>query len=182
MNMTDEMVDAAYDAFNDRYDGVSHPRDAIRAALESVAPSEDSVQRDYEHFLAYSGLAGTPVVRYAYFHGADIGLDRPPSGGGSGGLPAKWRAEADLIGDKDATDEGHASGMRACADELEADLREHEGNKPEGTQLAGDGGRHVEVLREMLNDHLNSGYTPEWLREKIAALDAAISNATGGQP
>lgn len=37
----------------------------------------DKVQQDYEHFLAYSGLTDAPTIRYAYFHGADVGLDKP---------------------------------------------------------------------------------------------------------
>lgn len=46
-------------------------------ALPTGATDETKVQRDYEHFLAYSGLDDSEVLRYAYFHGADIGLDKP---------------------------------------------------------------------------------------------------------
>lgn len=38
---------------------------------------EHSVQCAYEHFLAYSGLADDPLLRYAYFHGADAPMDKP---------------------------------------------------------------------------------------------------------
>lgn len=31
----------------------------------------------YEHFLAYSGLEHDPMLRYAYFHGANVSIDRP---------------------------------------------------------------------------------------------------------
>lgn len=41
-------------------------------------PDKGKTQLDYEHFLAYSGLyPGTEELRYAYFHGADVGLDKP---------------------------------------------------------------------------------------------------------
>lgn len=36
-----------------------------------------STQDNYEHFLAYSGLFDNPILRYAYFHGADEGIDLP---------------------------------------------------------------------------------------------------------
>lgn len=40
-------------------------------------PDEGKTQLDYEHFLAYSGLDDTPERKYIYFHGADVGLDKP---------------------------------------------------------------------------------------------------------
>mgnify|MGYP007100066747 CR=1 FL=1 len=42
-----------------------------------MSDSIEKVQADYEHFLCYSGLSDSPLIKYAYFHGADIGLDRP---------------------------------------------------------------------------------------------------------
>ena len=45
------------------------------AAADEVA--KHSTQDCYEHFLAYSGLEDSPWIKYAYFHGADVGLDRP---------------------------------------------------------------------------------------------------------
>ena len=42
-----------------------------------MSDSIEKVQADYEHFLSYSGLNDHPIVRFAYFHGADIGLGRP---------------------------------------------------------------------------------------------------------
>lgn len=43
-----------------------------------------STQDDYEHFLAYSGLDHSPAIQYAYFHGADVGMDRPVGVGYAG--------------------------------------------------------------------------------------------------
>jgi hypothetical protein len=39
--------------------------------------SELSIEGHYRHFLAYSGLRDTPLVRYAYYQGAGVGVDRP---------------------------------------------------------------------------------------------------------
>ncbi|MGL4242627.1 MAG: hypothetical protein ACRCTI_16065 [Beijerinckiaceae bacterium] len=50
-------------------------RDLI-AALDAQVPKH-STQDCYEHFLAYSGLEDSPWIKYAYFHGADVGVDRP---------------------------------------------------------------------------------------------------------
>lgn len=36
----------------------------------------------YEHFLAYSGLTDQPLLRYAYFHGAGSGCDKPAASAG----------------------------------------------------------------------------------------------------
>lgn len=47
----------------------------LAAAADEVA--KHSTQDCYEHFLAYSGLEDSPWIKYAYFHGADVGLDRP---------------------------------------------------------------------------------------------------------
>lgn len=41
---------------------------------EQKHPTEDC----YQHFLAYSGLDHSPIIQYAYYHGADVGMDRPP--------------------------------------------------------------------------------------------------------
>lgn len=38
---------------------------------------EHSTQDDYEHFLSYSGLNDDPMLRYAYFHGADAECEKP---------------------------------------------------------------------------------------------------------
>lgn len=37
----------------------------------------NSVEDNYQHFLSYSGIQDNALVRHAYFHGADVGLDRP---------------------------------------------------------------------------------------------------------
>ncbi len=42
----------------------------------STSP-ERSTEDDYQHFLAYSGLEHTDLLRYAYFHGADADCDKP---------------------------------------------------------------------------------------------------------
>ena len=58
----------------------SHIAKAIDEAVEllSSQSDEEKTQSDYEHFLSYSGLyPGNELLRFAYFHGADIGLDRP---------------------------------------------------------------------------------------------------------
>lgn len=49
--------------------------DAFRA--QSAPEPVHSTQDNYEHFLTYSGLADAPMLRYAYFHGADEGIDKP---------------------------------------------------------------------------------------------------------
>lgn len=36
----------------------------------------------YEHFLSYSGLIDHPLLRYAYFHGAGSGCDKPAASAG----------------------------------------------------------------------------------------------------
>jgi hypothetical protein len=39
--------------------------------------SEHPIEDRYRHFLGYAGLRDTPLVRYAYYHGAGVGMDRP---------------------------------------------------------------------------------------------------------
>lgn len=57
--------------------------DEIERALASTpaAPVEldraHSTEDNYQHFLAYSGLEGSDLLRYTYFHGADVGINRP---------------------------------------------------------------------------------------------------------
>lgn len=49
----------------------------IAKAKAAVAEPVHSTQDNYDHFLSYSGLADYPMLRYAYFHGADDGIDKP---------------------------------------------------------------------------------------------------------
>lgn len=55
----------------------------------SVTPrtSPHPAQDRYEHFLSYSGLADDPMMRYAYFHGADADCEKPPR-------PKMWKIVA----------------------------------------------------------------------------------------
>jgi hypothetical protein len=53
-------------------------RDALIAAASSVGDeSGHATQDNYEHFLAYGGLDHSPLLQYAYFHGADVGMEKP---------------------------------------------------------------------------------------------------------
>ena len=65
----------AHAAAKGEYSGeLAEIADAIRA-LKSAPPqpAEDC----YQHFLSYSGLAHTPMLQYAYFHGAGAAMDKP---------------------------------------------------------------------------------------------------------
>lgn len=42
------------------------------------AVNELPIEERYRHFLAYAGLRDTPLIRYAYYQGAGVGMDRPP--------------------------------------------------------------------------------------------------------
>ena len=52
-------------------------RAALAAQAAGVSPSVHTTQDDYEHFLSYSGLEHSPLLQYAYFHGADVGIEKP---------------------------------------------------------------------------------------------------------
>lgn len=54
---------------------------AWKAATNSAQPVSEQkhpTEDCYQHFLAYSGLTHSPIIQYAYYHGADVGMDRPP--------------------------------------------------------------------------------------------------------
>ena len=53
--------------------------EALRDLLTAIdaAQPKHSTQDCYEHFLSYSGAEDHPWLKYAYFHGADVGIDRP---------------------------------------------------------------------------------------------------------
>ncbi|WP_313217467.1 hypothetical protein [Stenotrophomonas sp.] len=47
------------------------------AEQQGVEGTGHSTEDNYQHFLSYSGLDGDDLLRYAYYHGADVGLERP---------------------------------------------------------------------------------------------------------
>lgn len=51
--------------------------DVIDDARVWLSEQEHTTEEDYQHFLAYSGLEHSETLRYAYYHGADVGLDKP---------------------------------------------------------------------------------------------------------
>ena len=48
---------------------------------DQIKKAEHTVEENYQHFLAYSGYDDTPERKYIYFHGADVGMDRPNEAG-----------------------------------------------------------------------------------------------------
>jgi hypothetical protein len=51
-----------------------------RSRGQTLRMSDSPIEDRYRHFLAYSGLRDTPLVRYAYYQGAGVGIDRPALG------------------------------------------------------------------------------------------------------
>lgn len=80
--------------------GVSHPEmyDLPSSAGDGCGCTDGeshSVSCRYEHFLSYSGLSDESMLRYAYFHGANVGIEQPHSSQSNGSdcvaEPVAWR-------------------------------------------------------------------------------------------
>ena len=62
------------------------------APVQQVSvPDGHSTQDKYEHFLSYSGLSDNSMLRYAYFHGADDGIEPPAAPAADAGLVDMYR-------------------------------------------------------------------------------------------
>jgi len=76
------------------------------AEQQGVEGTGHSTEDNYQHFLSYSGLDGDDLLRYAYYHGADVGLERPALaatgkqqvGEESAGLPEMCRSSTNAQG------------------------------------------------------------------------------------
>jgi len=91
--------------------GIPASQPAELAEQQGVEGTGHSTEDNYQHFLSYSGLDGDDLLRYAYYHGADVGLERPALaatgkqvGEVQGGARELLAAEYDAAGsDKRAT-------------------------------------------------------------------------------
>lgn len=82
------------DCTTDTWDKVSHWVASRAAEIDQAGETAaHSTEDDYQHFLSYSGLDHSPILRYAYFHGADVGLEKPDVGAGEGVAAAQGVCE-----------------------------------------------------------------------------------------
>ena len=87
-----------------------HLAQRIRALKTAAGPAH-STEDDYQHFLSYSGLVHSEVLRYAYFHGA--GADAPRLSNAGSPAPAAPDERAALNKDTERLDWLQQKGVKS---------------------------------------------------------------------